>query len=51
VFDVALAPRGATPLMWEQWQTTDAEELRRGAETGRLRVKFVDVAEMLSTAR
>jgi ferredoxin/flavodoxin---NADP+ reductase len=43
--------RGATPLMWKQWQTTDAEELRRGAETGRPRVKFVDTAEMLATAR
>jgi hypothetical protein len=51
VFDVVLAQRGATPLMWKQWQPIDAEELRRGAETGRLRVKFVDVAEMLATAR
>jgi ferredoxin--NADP+ reductase len=51
VFDVMLAQRGATPLMWKQWQTTDAEALRRGAETGRPRVKFVDIAEMLATAR
>jgi ferredoxin/flavodoxin---NADP+ reductase len=51
VFDVVLAQRGATPLMWKQWQTTDAAELRRGAETGRPRVKFVDTAEKLATAR
>jgi ferredoxin/flavodoxin---NADP+ reductase len=51
VFDVVLAQRGATLLMWQQWQTTDAEELRRGAETGRPRLKFVDTAEMLATAR
>jgi hypothetical protein len=51
VFDVVLVRRGATPLTWKQWQTTDAEELRRGAETGRPRVKFADIAEMLATAR
>lgn len=51
MFDVALAQRGATPLMWKQWQTTDAEELRRGAETGRPSVKFVDIDKMLATAR
>jgi hypothetical protein len=48
VFDVVLVRRGATPLTWKQWQTTDAEELRRGAETGRPRVKFVDTAEILA---
>jgi hypothetical protein len=26
--DIMRAPRGATPLMWKQWQTTDAEVLR-----------------------
>jgi ferredoxin--NADP+ reductase len=51
VFDVVLAQRGVTPLTWKQWQTTDAEELRRGAETGRPCVKFADIAEMLATAR
>jgi hypothetical protein len=51
VFDVVLAQRCATPLTWKQWQTTDAEELGRGAETGRLCVKFADIAEMLATAR
>jgi ferredoxin--NADP+ reductase len=45
-----LARRGATPLTWEQWQSIDAEERRRGAETARPRVKFVDVAEMLAAA-
>ncbi|MFZ3292494.1 hypothetical protein [Mycobacterium sp.] len=48
VFDVVFAQRGATPLMWKQWQTTDAEELRGDAETGRPRVKFVDIAEILA---
>jgi hypothetical protein len=51
VFDVVLVRRGATPLTWKQWQTTDAKELGRGAETGRLCVKFADTAEMLATAR
>jgi ferredoxin/flavodoxin---NADP+ reductase len=45
-----LARRGVTPLTWEQWQTIDAEERRRGAETARPRVKFVDIAEMLDAA-
>jgi ferredoxin--NADP+ reductase len=39
------------PLTWQQWQTIDAEERRRGAETARPRVNFVDVAEMLAAAR
>jgi ferredoxin--NADP+ reductase len=46
-----LAARGATPLTWKQWQAIDAEERKRGAEAARPRVKFVDVAEMLATAR
>jgi ferredoxin--NADP+ reductase len=45
-----LARRGLTPLTWQQWQNIDAEERRRGAETGRPRMKFVDVAEMLTAA-
>lgn len=45
-----LAQRGATPLTWRQWQNIDAEERRRGAETGRPRRKFVDIAEMLAAA-
>jgi ferredoxin/flavodoxin---NADP+ reductase len=45
-----LVQRGATPLTWEQWQNIDAEERRRGAETGRPRMKFVDIAEMLTAA-
>jgi ferredoxin--NADP+ reductase len=45
-----LARRGATPLTWEQWRTIDAEERRRGANTARPRVKFVDIAEMLDVA-
>jgi len=28
MFDVVLEQRGAAPLMWNQWQTTDAEALR-----------------------
>jgi hypothetical protein len=28
VFDIMRAPRGAAPLMWKQWQTTDADALR-----------------------
>lgn len=42
--------RGATPLTWEQWQNIEAEERSRGAETGRRRMKFVDIAEMLAAA-
>lgn len=45
-----LARRGLTPLTWQQWQNIDAEERRRGAETGRPRMKFVDIAEMLAAA-
>jgi hypothetical protein len=48
VFDIMRAPRR---LMWKQWQTTDAGALRLGAEIGRPRVKFVEIAEMLATAR
>ncbi|WP_225331930.1 hypothetical protein [Mycobacterium intracellulare] len=39
-----LAQRSATPLTWKLWQNIDAAERRRGAETGRPRMKFVDVA-------
>jgi ferredoxin--NADP+ reductase len=45
-----LAQRDATPLTWKHWQNIDAEERRRGAETGRPRMKFVDIAEMLTAA-
>jgi len=30
VFDVVLAQRGATLLMWKQWQPTDVEEPHTG---------------------
>jgi ferredoxin--NADP+ reductase len=50
VLSTLLARRGATPLTWKQWRTIDAEERRRGAETARPRVKFVDIAEMLDAA-
>jgi ferredoxin/flavodoxin---NADP+ reductase len=45
-----LVQRGGTPVTWEQWQNIDAEERRRGAEIGRPRMKFVDIAEMLTAA-
>jgi ferredoxin--NADP+ reductase len=45
-----LTQRGVTPLTWKQWQNIDAEERRRGVETGRPRVKFVDIAAMLAAA-
>jgi ferredoxin--NADP+ reductase len=45
-----LTQRGVTPLTWKQWQNIDAEERRRGVETGRPRVKFVDIAAMLAVA-
>jgi ferredoxin--NADP+ reductase len=47
---ILLAQRGATPLTWMHWQNIDGEERRRGAETGRPRMKFVDIAEMLTAA-
>jgi hypothetical protein len=28
VFHIMRASRGAAPLMWRQWQTTDADALR-----------------------
>jgi ferredoxin/flavodoxin---NADP+ reductase len=45
-----LAQRGLAPLTWRHWQNIDAEERRRGAEAGRPRMKFVDIAEMLTAA-
>lgn len=48
--EALLAHRGATPLTWQQWRAIDAEERRRGSEADRPRVKFVDVADMLSVA-
>lgn len=34
---------------WADWERLDAEEVRRGKETGKIREKFARVAEMLAT--
>lgn len=47
----ALADRDVTPLSWADWAAIDAAERKRGADTSRPRIKFVDVAEMLAEAR
>ncbi|OSC28430.1 ferredoxin [Mycobacterium vulneris] len=45
-----LAERGAQPVDWQGWRAIDAAERERGLETSRPRVKFVDIAELLSAA-
>jgi hypothetical protein len=47
---LALAQRGATPLTCKQWQTPMPQN-SGGAETGRPRMRFVVIAEMLAAAR
>lgn len=46
-----LAERGSSPIAWSGWKAIDAAERRRGAEQSRPRVKFVDVAELVASAR
>jgi ferredoxin/flavodoxin---NADP+ reductase len=46
-----LAQRGVEPIDTVGWRAIDAAELLRGREVERPRVKFVDIAEMLVTAR
>jgi ferredoxin--NADP+ reductase len=43
-----LAERGVHPVDWQGWRAIDASERRRGADTARPRVKFVDIREMLA---
>ena len=46
-----LAQRGVEPIDTVGWRAIDAAERLRGREVERPRVKFVDIAEMLVTAR
>lgn len=46
-----LAARGAQPVSGEGWQSIDAVERARGVEQRRPRVKFVEIADMLTAAR
>lgn len=46
-----LAGNGAQPVPWSGWRAIDTAERSRGSQTSRPRVKFVDVAEMLTTAQ
>jgi ferredoxin--NADP+ reductase len=45
-----LSHRGSNPIVWTGWRAIDAAERKRGNEESRPRVKFVDVAEMVSAA-
>jgi ferredoxin--NADP+ reductase len=45
-----LAERGATPIGWDGWRAIDAAERKRGAEASRPRVKFVDMADLVTRA-
>ena len=49
--DGLLADRGAEPVNWPGWLAIDTAERARGAEASRPRLKFVDVAEMLSATQ
>ena len=46
-----LVSRDVTPLSWEDWTVIDAAERERGVSSARPRVKFVDVADMLTEVR
>jgi ferredoxin/flavodoxin---NADP+ reductase len=46
-----LTERGADPIDWNGWRTIDVAERKRGAELSRPRVKFVDIANMLTAAK
>lgn len=46
-----LASRGAEVVDWQGWRTIDQAERQRGNQTSHPRVKFVNGAELLSTAR
>jgi ferredoxin/flavodoxin---NADP+ reductase len=46
-----LDERGLAPVDWAGWRGIDAAERKRGAETARPRVKFVEISEMLSAIR
>ncbi|KAJ3291823.1 hypothetical protein HK104_005783 [Borealophlyctis nickersoniae] len=46
-----LDARGIKPISFKQWNAIDAEEQKRGAQTGKPREKIVDVDEMLQIAR
>lgn len=46
--DQLLQGRGTRVVSWADWQRLDQLELKRGEERGKLREKFVDVAEALA---
>ncbi|MEV0709505.1 FAD-dependent oxidoreductase [Nocardia aurea] len=46
-----LAQRGVDAVDWKGWRAIDAAERKRGAEVTRPRVKFIDIEEMVTTAR
>jgi ferredoxin/flavodoxin---NADP+ reductase len=46
-----LARRGAHPIDWRGWRAIDTAERQRGVEASRPRIKFVDIADMLTVAR
>ena len=49
--DAILAANGAEPVDWRGWLAIDAAERAEGAQQGRPRVKFVNVADMLAIAK
>jgi ferredoxin--NADP+ reductase len=46
-----MVDRGAEPVTWSGWRAIDAAERQLGDAESRPRVKFVDVDELLATAR
>jgi ferredoxin--NADP+ reductase len=49
--DRLLVARKTEPLNWKAWRAIDGAERRRGRESSRPRVTFVEIDEMLATAR
>jgi ferredoxin/flavodoxin---NADP+ reductase len=45
-----LRDRGADPVDWRGWRAIDTAERTRGADASRPRVKFVEIADMLTAA-
>jgi ferredoxin/flavodoxin---NADP+ reductase len=45
-----LSERHCTPVNWDGWRAIDAAERKRGAEASRPRVKFIEIADMVSRA-
>jgi ferredoxin--NADP+ reductase len=45
-----LADRGVRPTTFDEWRNIDAEELRRGQQSGRVRSKITSIQEFIAVA-